>query len=268
MKNLITIIYITLSFLIINSTTAIAASKSDLSKERRWQEQIVPSLMVGEDITLKAEGQKFLGLYAEATTAKFKGAIILLHGRGVHPAWPDVIEPLRMELPDLGWHTLSLQMPILAGEVDDKDYPPLFPEVPTRIQAGVDYLKSKGINKIVIAGHSLGNVMASYYLVTKKDPAVKAFAIISGGQGVPNDPNMDIYEHFKQITNVVILDVRGSKDTDGVKAAYKKRKSIGNSIHGMHYQTLKIEGANHFYKEKQEALITELEKLMSKDIPH
>jgi hypothetical protein len=95
--------------------TANAASESELAKEKRWEEQIVPSIMIGEDVKLTAHSVEFLALYAEPTTEQQKGAVILLHGIGVHPAWPDVIEPLRMELPEYGWHTLSLQMPILGN---------------------------------------------------------------------------------------------------------------------------------------------------------
>lgn len=113
--------------------TANAASKSDFAKEKRWEEQIVPSIMVGEEVKLTADGVEFLALYAEPTTEQQKGGVILLHGIGVHPAWPDVIEPLRMELPEYGWHTLSLQMPILGNEAENKDYAPLFAEVPARI---------------------------------------------------------------------------------------------------------------------------------------
>lgn len=268
MKISISKFYIVLLLLISSSSVAFAASKSDLKKEMRWEEQIVPSLIVGEDIKLKAEGQSFLSLYTEPTTTKSKGAIILIHGIGVHPAWSDVIEPLRTQLPDSGWHTLSLQMPILSGQVEDTDYPPLFTEVPSRIQAGVEFLKNKGINDIVIAGHSLGNVMASYYLVTNKDPAVKMFAILSAASGVPSNPKMDNFEHFQAMKNIIILDVQGSEDTKAVKAAIKKRKSIGNKVHGMRYQSLKIEGANHFYKDRQDILTTELERWMSINIPH
>jgi predicted esterase len=258
--------YLLLLISLLFACTASAAGKSDLAKEKRWEEQIVPSLIVGEDIRLKAQGVQFLALYAEPTTEQSKGAVILIHGRGAHPAWPDVIEPLRMQLPDYGWHTLSLQMPVLKNEAEDKDYPPLFPEVPARIQAGVEFLKSKGIRNIVISGHSTGAVMTSYYLVTKKDPAVKGFAIVSGGFGVPKDTYMDSMANFKKLKSLDILDIYGSEDRKMVLDVVSKRKMLGPKLYGNHYHGMKINGAGHFYREKSDELVHQLTSWLDKNI--
>jgi len=248
--------------------TAHAASKSDLAKEKRWKDQIVDSLMVGEDIKLKADGVEFLGLYAEPATDYSKGAVIILHGIGVHPAWPDVIEPLRTELPDLGWHTLSLQMPVLNNEAKEEEYGPLYLEVPARIQAGIEFLKRKGIRNIVLTGHSTGATMASYYLSTKNDPTVKVFAILSLGFGMPKITNMNSLKNFKKIKNVRIIDVYGSEDRKPVLDAITVRSPLGKKIHKGQYQKLKIEGANHFYNGKQNELINELNVRLTKIMKH
>ena len=244
--------------LLLSGFTVNAASNSDLAKEKRWEEQIVPSIMVGEAVTLTADDVPFLALYAEPMTEQVKGAVILLHGIGVHPAWPDVIEPLRMELPDYGWHTLSLQMPVLGNEAENKDYATLFPEVPARIQAGVDFLKGEGIRNIVLAGHSLGSTMGSYYLAIKNDPAVKVFAIVSGGPGVPGDARMDSMANFQKITDVAILDVYGSEDHEIVLDAARQRKSLSLDTQGSSYHELEIDGAGHFYQNKQDELVSGL----------
>jgi len=246
--------------------TAHAASKSDLAKEKRWEAQIVDSLMVGEGIKLKANGVDFLGLYAEPATSYSKGAVIILHGIGAHPAWPDVIEPLRMQLPDLGWHTLSLQMPILNNEAKAEQYSPLFPEVPARIKAGIKFLKEKGIHNIVLSGHSMGAVMAGYYLSIQHDPDVKVLAILGNDIGMPNKPHMNSIKNFKMIKNVDVVDVYGSEDTKSVLATIKTRSPIGNKLHKGHYQQLKINGANHFYHGKQNDLVNGLNVQLTKII--
>jgi dienelactone hydrolase len=248
--------------------TANAASLSDRAKEKRWAEQIIPSLLVGEDVQLKANGVDFLGLYAEPDNAKPRGAVILLHGIGVHPAWPEVIQPLRTRLVDKGWATLSLQMPVLANGAEDAEYAPLFAEVPYRIQAGVDFLKARGIHNIVLAGHSMGTVMASRYLClsTRKDAAVKGFMILSGGYGIRYDTRADSLANFKAIHDVHILDVSGSDDTEEIKEIVKIRQRVGKQIHGDDYQYLQIQNANHFYVNREDELVNRLNTWMEANI--
>lgn len=248
------------------SLTAQATSKSDLAKEKRWENQIVDSLIVGESVKLNANGVEFLGLYAEPSSDYSKGAVIILHGIGAHPAWPDVVNPLRMELPDLGWHTLSLQMPILHNTAKPEEYSPLFPEVPARIKAGITFLKSKGINNIVLSGHSMGTVMASYYLATQNEQDIKVFAIISGDMGIPQQPHMNSLEHFRNIKNIHIVDVHGSDDHKRVLDTIAIRKPMGNKLHNKRYQPLKINGANHFYRTKRNDLVNGLNLKLTKII--
>jgi len=249
------------------SVSASAASLSDRAKEKRWEDQIVPDLFVGEAVKLKADGDEFLAIYTESSADKVKGGVIVMHGIGVHPAWADVVNPLRTQLAEQGWHTISLQMPILKNEAKASDYAPLFKEVPSRIQAGTDYLKSKGVTNIAIAAHSLGAAMASYYLVVSPDSSIKAFASTSGSDGLPGDERMDAIANFKKMKNVSILDLRGSDDLDEVKAASKQRGEIGKKIHGNRYESKMIAGANHFYSGKDQELVTMVGEWLDKVMP-
>jgi len=248
------------------SGQGVAASKSDQAKEKRWEAQIVPSLLVGEAVKLKAADVEFLGLYTENDTDKALGGVILLHGMGAHPAWPSIIDPLRMSLPESGWHTLSLQMPILKNEAVYKDYLPLFDEVPVRIQAGVDYLKAKGINNIVIIGHSLGNTMTTNYLATKKDPSVRAFVAIALGPGYPKDPRTDSYTNFSKVT-IPTLDIYGSSDSDRIIKNARKRKKVAKKAGNKEYQQVKVEGANHFFTSMEDVLLQRIRGWLKKNAP-
>ena len=52
------------------------SQQSDYAREKRWADEVVPSIVVGEALWLEApRTEKFLGIYAEAKNAK--GAIIL-----------------------------------------------------------------------------------------------------------------------------------------------------------------------------------------------
>ena len=237
------------------SMPAHAASLSDRAKEKRWEQQIVPDLMVGNAIKLKAGGVKFLGLYTPPANGESKGAVIILHGNGVHPAWPAVIEPLRTELPEHGWHTLSLQMPILPNGAVDKDYIPLFPEVPARIQAGVDFLKKKGIKHIVLTGHSLGTTMATYYLAETRDPTVDTLVLVSGGPGVITDKRMNEVANLGRVHGVSVLDIYGTEDFPYIVDSVIKRQTLNFKKNGSRYEKVAIKGADHFYRDVDSKLV-------------
>jgi len=231
-----------------------ATSKSDRAKEKRWKEQIVPALLVGEAISLKAAGTDFLALYAPATAKPLYGGVILIHGIGAHPAWPEVIEPLRMELPDHGWSTLSLQMPILPNAAGASAYLPLMPEAPERIQAGVDYLKSKGIHNIVIIAHSMGTTMANVYLSHKPDPAIHAYVAIGMSNPLPRR-----YDNAAALARIKlpVLDLYGSQDLDSVLAFAGTRAASARRVN-KHYSQVKVEGANHFFTNMQDTLVRQV----------
>lgn len=229
----------------------LAATKSDQAKEKRWEEQIVPDLMVGEAVKLKADGTNFLALYAPNTDKHLYGGVILIHGIGAHPAWPQIIEPLRIALPDHGWSTLSLQMPILANAANLQDYLPLLPEAPGRIQAGVDFLKSKGIKNIAIVAHSMGTTMTNIYLANKPDKAVHAYVAIGMSNPFPKQ-----YDNAKALGKITLpmLDLYGSQDLEGVLAFAKARAESARKVN-KRYSQLQIPGADHFFTDMQDDLV-------------
>lgn len=67
------------------------------SREARWLET--------------ADGDSFLALELPHRTPEQQGAVLLLHGQDAHPAWPEVLGPLRELLPDDGWSTLGVSLP-------------------------------------------------------------------------------------------------------------------------------------------------------------
>lgn len=59
-----------------------------------------------------AEEETFLALQINAISAKSKGQVLMLPGDGQHPNWPQGIAPLREVMPEYGWTTLSIALPI------------------------------------------------------------------------------------------------------------------------------------------------------------
>ncbi|NOY66990.1 MAG: DUF3530 family protein [Gammaproteobacteria bacterium] len=228
---------------------------SDFAKEKRWADQIVDDLMVGEAQWLSAEGKKFLGIYTKNTTDKVSGGVIVLHGLGIHPNWVDVVQPLRSDLPDEGWQTIALQMPVLRNEAEYKEYVPLFSGVPPRVKAAISFLKSKGVKNIIIVGHSLGSTMGAYFMSLNKDPSVKAFVAV-GVSGAINE--VPWYLNSLAKIKVPVLDIYGSDDLPQVLTATEKKAAVARAAGNKNYDQIMVEGADHFFKGKSDELVKQV----------
>jgi len=125
----------------------------------RLSERGVP----GQMIWLQAEGRQFLGLYLPPPPGAPKQAVILLHGLGGHPDWPDVIQPLRTQLPALGWGTLSIQLPRLSPQASHGDETELPRHVWPRIQVAAAWLVAQGAERVVLAGYGFGAALGARY---------------------------------------------------------------------------------------------------------
>ncbi len=230
-------------------TTGLA---SDLAKEKRWADQIVDELIDGDAVWLKADGQKFLSILTPAA-GDTKGGVIVLHGIGVHPNWPLVVYPLRVQLAERGWTTLSLQMPILRNEAQAQEYVPLLDEVPGRIRAGIAALKEQGAEPIFLVTHSLGSGMARHFLAAGGDAAITGF--VGVGMGVNKDvPQINSLGALKRI-RLPILDVYGENDLQTVVDTAGERVAAARAGGNQDYQQVTIPGAGHFFDGFEEPLV-------------
>ena len=229
------------------------ATGSDVAKERRWAEQVVDGLLDGDDIWLSdGDGHDFLGIFTEADSGS-ASAVILIHGIGIHPNWPDVIYPLREALLKHGITTLSVQMPILENNAASREYALLFPEVPHRLDAATSYLSDAGYRRISIIGHSMGATMAAYYLSRDKENKISSFVAIGMGPGI-SDSAIDNVIALENI-RVPVMDLYGSEDLEQVLNTAELRADAANKRPGLDYQQVKVEGANHFFQGSESAMI-------------
>lgn len=251
------IIHYRMIFTIILLLSACITQASDLAKEKRWAEQVVDAIFDGEPVTLKDGELGFLAIYTPSASSSTADATIILHGLGVHPDWDQVVRPLRLGLPENGWATLSLQMPILANGVGYEEYEPLFKEVPGRIEAGIKYLQDHGAKRIVIIGHSLGAAMGAYYLANSRPDLIIGFVGI-GMSGGGKQTVMDNVVLLKSV-HVPVLDLYGENDLDSVlananhrKQSVESRKIPASSNSSMH---IMVPGADHFFDGQNEVLV-------------
>lgn len=241
-------------FIIVLAVSASSAPimTSDVAKERRWADQIVDALIDGEAQWLKAGAHEFLALYTQATDQNIRRAAIILHGIGVHPDWPQVVNPLRIELSEQGWSTLSLQMPVLPNEAKVSDYIPLFDEASPRIEAGVKFLQAQDIQQIVLIGHSLGADMGAYYLA-RHQGSVKAF--IGVGMAVKTSiQNANNAVSLAQIS-LPVLDLYGSDDLREVLNSSNIRAAAATKAGNKRFTQIQAQGADHFFSGKEDELV-------------
>ncbi len=173
------------------------AQASDHAREQRWADEILPAVLDGDPVWLdQDEGRKFLGLFIEAD--KTRGAVIVVHGMGVHPDW-GINSILRIRLAEQGYSTLSIQMPVHDASATPGDYVASFPEANGRIGKAAAWLRDKGFDRIAVVSHSLGGRMVRAYFLANPAGPIKAWAALSMGfddfEGV-TVPVLDIYtEH-------------------------------------------------------------------------
>ena len=80
-----------LTTLLLTLLLALPACASDYAREQRWADEVTPAVLVGDPVWLQqVNGHKFLGLYTEAQQAH--AAILIVHGRGVHPDWNLIVD--------------------------------------------------------------------------------------------------------------------------------------------------------------------------------
>jgi pimeloyl-ACP methyl ester carboxylesterase len=222
---------------------------SDYAREKRWAEQVVPTLVAGEAVWLEApRTEKFLGIYTEAQPAK--GAIILAHGLGVHPDY-GVIGELRTRLAEAGYTTLSVQMPILAAEAPPARYPVLFWEADARFAGAMTYLRRKHYDRIWLLSHSMGSRMANHYISAHPQVPLAGWISLSISSG-------DIGP-FKRI-KFPVFDVYAENDLDAVIKGAPKRAETLKRMRGSS-QTMMF-GTDHYFAKKERELVSLIRLLL------
>ncbi len=257
-------------------------------REERWAQQIQEYLMVGEIQWLTdAPGRdgktdKFLSIYTApsgdaqrrapakgsasvaggrmpgATTAK--GAVILMHGEGRHPDWPEVISPLRRGLAEQGYATLSLQMPILPRGAPHSGYWRALDEAAPRIQAGIKFLRDQGHTGIVLIGYGMGAAMGMGALTQGKVKGVRGFvgvgmaAHTSDRETYKLDPRLYAPTMLSKL-RLPVLDIYGGLDDQVVTQSAPERAAAAERAGNKDYTQYKITDADHGFGRFEKELL-------------
>lgn len=222
----------------------------DYEREQRLAQEFVPAIVVGNAVRIEPEsGRGFLGILTMAPNSR--GALVLMHGLGLHPDW-GLMGELRTLLPERGYTTLSIQMPVLAADASPVEYPKIFGEARERIAAAIAYLRGRGARRIAIVSHSMGARMAEDFLRRNRAAPLAAWIPLSISSG-----------RFDEIASLPfpIFDIYGQKDLEPVLGGADARAAVLRGIHGS--KQAMVYGAGHFYAGKERELADLIARLLA-----
>jgi dienelactone hydrolase len=209
--------------------------------------------MDGEPVYLQADDQEFLAIAMQADTEAPKGGAIIIHGRGYHPNWQQVAYPLRTGLPQHGWHTLSIQAPVLDKAAKYYDYVPIFAEAGPRIEAAIRHFRAQGVERVVLIAHSCGAHMANHWLAHTPSPDIAAYVGIGMGA---TDYKQPMREPFPLAElQMPVLDIYGGNEYPAVKRSAPERLAMLQRAGNPQSRQQVIPGADHYFSDAGQPLL-------------
>jgi len=220
--------------------SADAVRAADYAREERWAQEILPSLVVGDAVYLATPARTRVLAILTESSGPAKGAVIVVHGLGVHPDW-GLNGGVRTGLADAGYVTLSVQMPVQAADATRDDYGNTLPEAGDRIAAAVAYLRGKGATRIAIVSHSMGASMANAYLARRDARAIDAWATVG------------MFGAFAASPKEPVLDVIAEREIELVaESAPARAQTLPKDACS---RQVTISGTDHYFENRQKELV-------------
>ncbi len=214
---------------------------------------------------LTVAGQEVDATYLEETLGQRHGAIILFHDQGEQFESYGVITPLRHQMPQYGWSTLSLALDfpsesniLLSGsegqessaeESESSESKQALPNISNqqRVETALALLQAKDIKRIIFLGHGRGGGEAINIMSTISTP-IFGLVLVSTSA-------LPAKEEFVAMGQP-ILDIYGAQDMASVAKAVKDRKIAMKRAANTNYSERKIDGADHDFDGLQPVLIS------------
>jgi len=221
----------------------------DYKREQNINEQIIDYVIDGDVITLNSKLEKKFNLIVN----KFSNtsfSVLMLHGRGLHPVEPNVMEPIRSFLIDQKINIYSLQLPVLSKGKTYNDYYKIFDYSDDRISEAIKYIDD---DKIIIIAHSCGVHMISSWLKQNQKNNIDGLVLIGSGAVDKNQNNKSSINYSK--LNMPILNIYGEYDHGSVREnsfmfqhEYLRNKySLSRNV--------EILGSDHDHKDNSNSLV-------------
>ncbi len=224
------------------------------AREQLLAHELIKHVDKNEVVWLNDNTSDFLILKADYVSTNRRGGVILLHDIDAHPDWPEIISPLRNSLPEKGWPTLSIQLPLLSSEVEftAANQQRIIDQAKPRIIAAVEHFTNMGIYNIVLLGHGLGATAMAHFLSgnLQQNHAIyiKAFIAIRFRIHQQLDPEYQPQKLLKLKTNFPILDIISSDESTFYQREARLRKTAAKQSLNPNYKQEQLSSANNnFY---------------------
>lgn len=194
-----------------------------LPPPRTLDEQLATQVHADEMHWLESEGNKYLVLFRVPPRSPAHGTIILVPGRGMHLAWPEVIAPLSTLLPRYGWNTLVFSPPPLTAG----DAARFVDHSLARLQKVFELAKTKESKTVILLGYEMGGALTAAFIPTNAGP--HGLVLLGTAQGKELEARLDTHAALEKIP-LPILDVIAAADPPDVQAAAQARLAAAQRI--------------------------------------
>ncbi len=250
-----------LAILLLAISTTQAANQA---REHLVANELIERIGERQVVWLGKEGKPFLALKADYSSVRRRGGIILLHDLDGHPDWPEIISPLRNTLPEKGWPTLSVQLPLLSTE---QDFTPanqqrILDEAKDRLIAAVEYFTNVGIYNIVLLGQGMGATAISHFLSgdLKQSHAIYIKAFIAIRFRTPEQlPEAYQPQSLLRLkTSFPILDIIADQESPEALEQAHLRKMVAKQSQNPNYRQERLFNANNNFRDAEGLLVSRI----------
>lgn len=234
-------------FISLNSNADAVPSKE---REKNINDQIIEYILDGDVIKLSSNLEDSFYIVANEYI-KSEYSVLLLHGRGLYPTEPNVMEPLRISFINQQINTYSLQLPVLDKGKSYYDYKKIFNYSDERVTSAINFMQS---HRLIIIAHSCGTHMLTSWINNVGNMKNISGLILIGAGAVDKNQVMKDRIEYHNI-DIPILNIYGENDHESVKNHSKifndmiKVKSQSKS------KSIQINNSDHNYLDESNSLV-------------
>tara|TARA_B100000586_G_C20037311_1_gene395991 strand:- start:81 stop:881 length:801 start_codon:yes stop_codon:yes gene_type:complete len=223
----------------------------DYNREQNISSQFLHDIFDGELISLSTTLNESFKI-VEYKSNNNKQAVLLFHGRGLHPNEHRIMQPLRIALYNEGYNTYSIQLPVLPKGKTYYDYFEIFKYSDERINSSLEYIASSNKSVFIIA-HSCGVHMLMSWLESNNFDNIAGLILIGSEPLDLGQKLLRKYPYNK--IKVPILDIYGENDYPSItKNATARFKMIKQQQNNKSNQ-VSVPNSDHYHTDNANELL-------------